>query len=196
MIKIGEIYTVNTGIVAKRKEAVPGVGCFVYKMLTLKSIDQRGFINDMELDEFLSGEELDEKYLTQYGDIIVRLSIPFTAVVVSEDQVGIVVPSLFAILRTNRCDILSDYMALYFNSEIMKRQYIKDASGSALQSIKTSSIKDYQIKVIDYAMQEKVVELNKLMIKEEILLEKLIANKRIYNNGMINAVLKGDHLNG
>lgn len=191
-----DIFEIGTGIVSRRKEAPPGGNGITYKILTLKSIDQRGYIDVRYLDEFKSNEEIDAKYLTKIGDILIRLSAPFTAATVLEDQQGIIVSSLFAILRPNRQDLLPEFVCVYLNSDIMKKKYLKDASGSALQSIKTSSLREYAIEVLDVPSQRIAIEINKLMIHESKLLEELLESKKQYNKMILTSILTGGLQNG
>lgn len=186
----------TSGLVVKRKEAAPGTGIHLYKLLTLKSTNHNGFVDMSCLDEFWSAEQIDEKYLTKSGDIIMRLSAPFTTIAISEEQSNILVPSLFVILRTNRSTILPEYVSIYLNSDIMKKQYLKDASGSAIQMIKASSIKDYTIEVIDKEKQYKVVEINRLILHEINLLEELLENKKLYNKLILDNLMNGGYKNG
>lgn len=190
-MRLKELYSITTGIVAKRKEAAPGTSGHKYKFMTLRSIGEDGYLELDELDEFYGSKDIGEKYLTKRGDIIVRLSAPFTAIAIVEGQENIVVPSLFAILRSESDQVLAEYTALYLNSDIIKRQQVKDASGSVLQIIRTSAIKDYDIEIMELDQQRKIVEINKLISKENRLLVDLIESKKKYNKAIINRLLNG-----
>ena len=163
---------------------------FDYKLLNLRSVNQLGFIEKNCLDDFMSTEKIDDKYLARTGDIVIRLSTPFTAAVIDQDSQGVIITSLFAILRLTTHEVLPDYVAMYLNSEVMKKQYLKDASGSALQMIKTSAIKDYSIKIPTVNKQEQYIEINKLFIRESILLEELIENKKRYNKILMKKLME------
>jgi len=188
---LGEIFNIGSGVVSKRKEVPPGTDGINYKILTLKSLDNRGFIDDYLLEEFVSIDEIDDKYLTKKGDIVIRLSSPFTAACINDDQENIIVTSLFAILRPKNQNVYTKYICIYLNSDIMQKQYLKDASGSVLQMIKTSSLKDYKIKLLEMKYQKLAVEINDLMIRENILMEDLLENKKQYNRIVLNKILIG-----
>ncbi len=191
MKTLGEIFNIGSGVVSKRKEVPPGTDGINYKILTLKSLDNRGFIDDYLLEEFVSIDEIDDKYLTKKGDIVIRLSSPFTAACINDDQENIIVTSLFAILRPKNQNVYTKYICIYLNSDIMQKQYLKDASGSVLQMIKTSSLKDYKIKLLEMKYQKLAVEINDLMIRENILMEDLLENKKQYNRIVLNKILIG-----
>ena len=188
--KLGDLFSISSGLVAKRKEAAPGTTGFNYKLLTLRSINALGFIENENLDNFLSIEEIDEKYMAKSGDIIVRLSFPFTAVVIDEQNEGSVITSLFAILKSKNSLIDPQYVSIFLNSELMRKQYAKDASGSAVQMIKTSSIKDYEIAIPNIDKQKSTVKINELMMRELVLLESLIEKKKIYNKMLITKLME------
>lgn len=190
MKNLGELFFISSGLVSKRKEAPPDVFGFEYKLLNLRSINQLGFIEKNGLDDYMSTEKIDDKYLARAGDIVIRLSTPFTAAVIDQDSQGVIITSLFAILRLTTHEVLPDYVAMYLNSEVMKKQYLKDASGSALQMIKTSAIKDYSIKIPTVNKQEQYIEINKLFIRESILLEELIENKKRYNKILMKKLME------
>lgn len=190
MKTLGELFDISSGLVSKRKEAPPNVSGIKYRILTLRSINEKGFIDKKGIDNFTSVEEIDEKYLGRVGDVVIRLSYPFTAAIIDEETEGVIITSLFAILRSKTNKINSEYISIYLNSEGMKKQYMKDASGSALQMIKTSSLKDYSVKTPDISKQEKIINMNRLFIKESILLEDLIENKKIYGRIILHKLME------
>lgn len=190
MKTIGELFFISSGLVSKRKEAPPDVEGFHYKILTLRSFNNKGFIEKENVDEFVSVEKIDDKYLARVGDIVIRLSNPFTAALIDQDNQGMIITSLFAILRPKENIVNPEYVVICLNSEFMEKQYLKDASGSALRIIKTSVIKDYNIKFPDLYRQMQIIELNRLMFRESNLLEKLVANKKQYNKAILDKLME------
>ena len=181
IVKLGDISSITTGQVIKRKEARPGdVDAIQYRILTLKSFDEDGFLVKEEIDSFKASEEIESKYITSKGDIVVRLSMPFTSITIDEESEGILIPSLFVVIRINSNDILPSYLSLYLNSNKMKKQYMREARGTAIQILKTSAFKEFVIMLPDMGMQEQTVALNELMMREKRLLQLLIKeyNKR------------------
>lgn len=189
--KIGDIASITTGLVVKRKQAkLPEETIKKYKMLTLKSFEQDGWLNTEELEDFESNEILDDKYLTQEGDVIVRLSYPNTAIVIdNKDNVGLLIPSLFTVIRLETDILIPEYLSIYLNSYKMKRFYAKRLIGSAIQIIKTSMLRDVVVRFPNIKQQKKVVEINKLILKEKKLLSKLIEEKNKYHKSIINKML-------
>jgi len=63
------------------------------------------------LDEYYAVESLSPEYLSQIGDVIVRLTAPYTAILVDDETVGMVVSSNFVIIRPNPRQLISGYLA-------------------------------------------------------------------------------------
>lgn len=190
--KLNDLFTINSGVVFKRLEAPPGAPGHKYKIITLKSINELGYIDTEHFDNFNSKKEITRKHIAKVGDIIVRLSNPYTAVYIDEESQGAVISSLFAILRPKGNQVLSEYASIFLNSDYMKRQYHKDASGSALQMIKTSSLKEYKAIVPTKEKQKAIIEISNLSIRELHLMERLLEQKQLYNKGIIQELIKGE----
>lgn len=192
IVKLGDISSITTGQVIKRKEARPGdVDAIQYRILTLKSFDEDGYLVKEELDSFKASEKIESKYITSKGDIVVRLSMPFTSITIDEESEGILIPSLFVAIRVNCNDILPSYLSLYLNSNKMKKQYIKEARGSAIQILKTSAFKEFEIMIPDMSIQEQAVTLNELLMREKRLLQLLIKENNKRNQIILENMITG-----
>ena len=192
IVKLGDISSITTGQVIKRKEARPGdMDAIQYRILTLKSFDEDGYLVKEELDTFKAIEEIESKYITSKGDIVVRLSMPFTSITIDEESEGILIPSLFVVIRINCNDILPSYLSLYLNSNKMKKQYIREARGSAIQILKTSAFKEFEIMIPDMSIQEQAVTLNELLMREKRLLQLLIKENNKRNQIILENMITG-----
>jgi restriction endonuclease S subunit len=188
--KIADVGNITIGLLAKRKQADKNdISNKNYQMLTLKSFNQDGFLDTKGLEDFQSTEILDEKYLTCVGDVLIRLSEPHTAITICDDNKGILIPSLFSVIRLTGNMVLPEYLAIYLNSEKMQRFYSKQSIGSTIQVMKTSSIKDIEIEIPSIEKQEKIIEINNLILREKKLLAKLIKEKNLYYRAIINKLI-------
>lgn len=189
-VKLGTIASIGSGLVVKRKKVMKGdISIKEYKMLTLKSFDPDGWLIKHELENFKSTEILYDKYLTKKGDVIIRLSSPNTAIVIDEQNEGYLIPSLFAIVRLNSVEVLSEYLGIFLNSDKVKKIYARSAVGTTIQIIKTSLLRDLDISLEVFEKQRQVVEVNKLVLKEKLLLQKLMDEKQKYHNAIMNKLL-------
>lgn len=189
-MKLSEIANIRTGLVVARKKATSSPAK-KYKMLTLKSFEDYGYINTNCLEDFKSIEKLPPQYTTHIGDVVMRLSYPYTAVYIDKSNESILIPSLFSVIRLRNENIIKgEFLALYLNSSHMNKLISKYSIGSAISIIKNSFIKNIQIPNIPICKQEKLIQINKLHLKEVHLLNSLIKEKETLYKGIVNSIIK------
>lgn len=187
LINISEV---QTGLVLVRKRAdAKDKDTHKYHMLTLKSFEPQGVLNERELDVFFSKEKLENKYLTNKGDVIIRLTTPYTAICINDMQEGLVIPSNFAIIRLKEQKFIPEFIALFLNSEIIGKKFFKSAISTTIPLIKTTHLRDVDIPEKTLEMQKKIVELNQLQVKEKILLSHLMEEKDKLAKATINKII-------
>jgi len=184
------ISEVQTGLVLVRKRAdAKDEGVHKYRMLTLKSFDPKGWLNEGELDMFFSKEKLENKYLTNKGDVIIRLTIPYTAICINDSQEGLVIPSNFAIIRLTGQQFIPEFVALFLNSEIIEKKFFKSSISTTIPLIKTKHLREIDIPEKTLEIQKKIVELNQLQMKEKMLLSCLMKEKEKLAKASINKII-------
>ena len=189
-MKLINISEVQTGLVLVRKRAdAKDKDAHKYRMLTLKSFEPQGWVNEGELNVFFSKEKLDNKYLTNKGDVIIRLTIPYTAICINDKQEGLVIPSNFAIIRLKGQNFIPEFVALFLNSEIIEKKFFKSSISTTIPLIKTKHLRDVDIPEKPLAIQKKIVELNQLQIKEKMLLSSLMEEKEKFAKASINKII-------
>lgn len=189
-MNIINISEVQTGLVLVRKRADANYkDANKYHMLTLKSFEPHGVLNEHELDVFFSKEKLENKYLTNKGDVIIRLTAPYTAICINDMQEGLVIPSNFAIIRLKEQKFIPEFIALFLNSEIIGKKFFKSAISTTIPLIKTTHLRDVDIPEKTLEMQKKIVELNQLQVKEKILLSHLMEEKDKLAKASINKII-------
>lgn len=189
-MNLTNISEVQTGLVLVRKRAdAKDKDTHKYHMLTLKSFEPQGVLNEHELDVFFSKEKLENKYLTNKGDVIIRLTAPYTAICINDMQEGLVIPSNFAIIRLRKQKFIPEFIALFLNSEIIGKKFFKSAISTTIPLIKTTHLRDVDIPEKTLEMQKKIVELNQLQVKEKILLSHLMEEKDKLAKASINKII-------
>jgi len=189
---IGELADIMVGLVLKRKEAgIADNARFHYMALTLRCLNSEGWIDEAYLDEFESSEKLDSRYLTLEGDIVVKMTTPYTAVAINKDTSGCVVPAQFIIVRVKE-KVVPGYIALYLNTDKIRKHIALSATGMTVPMLKTGTIKDLEIPLLEYDRQLKIAEVGRLMVEERHLLTKLVNTKEKYNQALIEALIKED----
>lgn len=190
-MQLGEIATVKTGLVLTRKKAeVQHDAQSTYKLITIKNISEDGWIENDSFEEFISNDILHKRYFTETGDVLMRLSQPFTAVHIDEKHRGLLIPSYFAIIKVNQEVVLPQYMAWYLNTDFVKKELERAHSGSRIPSTNINVIRNLPIKLTTLSNQEKLIELYRLHQKEKQLYKQLIAEKEKWFQGITQQILQ------
>ena len=190
-LRLDELVSVKTGLVLARKQAKhPSDIIAKYRQLNLKAIDSKGYIDADFLEDFSASERLRAEYLTQPGDIIVRLTTPYTAVLIDEEFAGMVIPSHFVVIRTRGKKILPEYLYWLLNTEKVKASILQNVSSIMIGTVKPASYAEMEIELLTIDEQRKISELNLLAKKEIHLLDRLIGQKDLYYKEAIDQVQK------
>lgn len=196
LIELSKVCDISAGVVLRRKEAQSKSEIVkTYKVITLKSFEDDGWINLEYLDDFNSVELLDDRYITKKNDILIRLSNPYTAIQVKAEQAGFVIPSLFAIVRLNQKEIDPGYLSFMLNSDTIKQSYFKNAMGITIPVIRMQTIRETQILLVSTSEQHTISKISDLMIKEKRLHQQLILEKELYNKELTKRIIKGGNKN-
>lgn len=190
-LRLDELVSVKTGLVLARKQAKhPSDIIAKYRQLNLKAIDSKGYIDADFLEDFSASERLKAEYLTQPGDVIVRLTTPYTAVLIDEDFAGMVIPSHFVVIRTRGKKILPEYLYWLINTDKVKALILQNVSSIMIGTVKPASYAEMEIELLTIDEQRKISELNLLAKKEIHLLDRLIGQKELYYKEAIDQVQK------
>ena len=187
-MKLGNIATVRSGLVLSRKQAREPSN-IRYPLLNLRSINPCGYVDLDQTDVFDATEYLSPEYLSQIGDVIVRLTAPYTAVLIDEITAGMVISSNFVIIRADRRKILPEYLFWLINTPKVKHAIYENTS-SMLGAIKAKYFSEFEIGLLPILKQQKIAAMNKLAIKETMLLRRLADEKERYYSLTIDRVHK------
>ncbi len=159
---------------------MPGKDSLKYKMLNLKAVNDEGYIEDTLLEDFWAKERLKSGYLTQAGDIVVRLTTPFTAVLIDKEHTGFIIPSHFVVIRTDSRQILPEYLNWFLNEDRVRQELHQNLSSTMIGTVKPKVYACLEIDLITLEEQKKIAELYKLSKKELRLLEQMRVQKELY----------------
>ena len=188
-MKLGHIATVRSGLVLSRKQA-HGISEISYPLLTLRSIHADGFVDMEQLDIYRAKEHLASEYLSQVGDIIVRLSMPYTAILIDENTTGIAISSNFIIIRADRRSILPEYLFWLLNTQKVKHEIYENTSSNMLGAIKAKYFAEFELDLLSVKDQRKIAALNALARQETYLLYQLAEEKGKYYAQIIERIHK------
>lgn len=193
IMRLDEVSVVRTGAVTGRKKVEDGAQVyFRYKMLNLKCIATEGYLNLDFAEEYSAKEKLKSELFTQNGDVLIRLSFPYSSVLIDdENAVGILVPSHFAIIRADRKKVLPEYILWFLRRESIYQQILQNSSGStAFGTISSGFIGSMDIRVIPMEKQQALGQLLLLSNKEQKLLHRLAKEKATFNKEALNLMYK------
>ena len=188
-MKLGNIATVRSGLVLSRKQAREPSD-IRYPLLNLRSINPGGYIEADQLDVFVAAEYLSPEYLSQVGDVIVRLTAPYTAILVDKVTAGMVISSNFVIIRADRRELLPEYLFWLINTPKIKRSIYENTSSNMLGAIKAKYFSDFEVPSLPIAKQQQIAVMNELVLKETKLLRQLADEKERYYSLLIDRAYK------
>lgn len=183
-MKLGSVAQVRSGLVLARKQARERTD-YRYPLLNLKCIHPSGYVDTTLCEMFDSVECLNPEYLTNKGDVVVRLTIPYTAVLITEELAGYVIPSSFVVVRTDRSALLPEYLIWLLNSQKAKKKMYESAVSNMLGAVKPRYFAEYEIEEIPVSKQKIIADLNQLTKRETQLLKKLAEEKQKYYDHVI-----------
>ena len=185
------VATIRTGVVTTRKKAGENDPItYEYKLLNLKCAATAGYL-DLQYSETLgTTEPLKPEYFTQMDDILVRLSAPYTAIMITrEEWCNYLVPSHFAIIRVDKAVASPEYILWFLRRESTKQKILQNISGSgAFGTINSKFFSTLSIRSLPLKKQKTIGQMQILSEKELELLHKLTAQKEIYNKLLIDKI--------
>ena len=180
-MRIQDIATLKTGAVLSRLHKAE-TGGNLYRVLSLRNIDDDvGAIEARSCTPMRFTEKITDEFLTQKGDILLRLSAPYTVVFIEDDSdIGLLIPSHFAIIHAVGVDAKYLY-AMLDSDEIRKQLFIEGSASTTLATISVKSISECKIPRISIQKQELIGQYHMEAKKELRLLRRLWAEKRKLN---------------
>ena len=188
---IGNIASVRTGLVtARKKKNALSNRRYNYRLVHLKCISSDGYIITDYLEPYEVSDELKDDYLTKRGDILIRLSVPYTAVIINRtDLCGLVIPSHFAVIRANKAMVTPEYIFWSLRRDKNRIALMQNSSGSAaFGTISSGLIANLNITLLPMEKQHIIGELMLLSEREQELLANLTAEKKKYNSALLDKI--------
>lgn len=186
-----DIATIRTGVVTTRKKADENERArYKYQTLNLKCAATAGYLDTQYVETLETVEPLKPEYFTHMNDILVRLSTPYTTIMITNEELcGYLVPSHFAIIRVNENKASPEYVLWLLKREATKQKILQNISGSgAFGTINSKFFSTLSVRNIPLKKQKAIGQLQLLSEKEQELLNRLASQKELYNKLMINKI--------
>jgi len=110
----------------------------LYKELTMMSLEPIACLDERKVININLDKEINSKYLTKSGDVIVSLYSPMIAAYVENGQEGYVVPHYMAIVRMKSYVKLDSRFIVHFINSSRGRRALQKASKSLASASPTS----------------------------------------------------------
>ena len=105
----------------------------------------------MDLTHFV-----DDNKITKDGTLVLKLSTPYDACVVTKEDENLIVSSFCATLAITDKNVDLFYLLAFLNSKLYRDQVENLAAGSAIPLISVGAIKDVQVPLPSKEEQEKI----------------------------------------
>lgn len=192
-MKLNDVAATKSGLVLNRKKASLQSNIKRdYNVVSLKSFNSNGIYNHNESEEFIAEEELKDDYIAKKGDVLVRLREPISAIYIDKEYEDLIISSLMVVIRVDETKVLPQYLTYYINSDFAQKQLLQDVTQSIIRMIKIIDIQNLEIDIPSLKDQELIVKTMDSFNQEEVLLNKLIAEKQNLKKLVFNAIIKGD----
>lgn len=168
--------SVRSGLVLSRKKSKGGEG-ELYALLTLRSVKEEGVLDMSAVDMYVSTSVLPSVYQTAVGDVVVRLTWPYSAVLIDEQSSGMLVSSHFVIIRPDREKLNPGYLHWVLNRQSTRRLIYENTSANMLNAVRPQFFSELKISIPPMVEQRKIAELQLLTRREKILQEMLMQER-------------------
>ena len=174
-MKLGEIAELMIGVLTKREQEENGKN--TYKVFSLKNYEDK-----LEYETIKTNKNLNNK-LTKKGNLLFRLVYPNKIIYITEELEGLLVPSQFCIIKTERNKLNPIVLKWYLESDQGKASLRNKITGSIIKSIPVSNLKNLEIPAISLKNQEEMEKLISLWTKEKEITEEILEEKeKLYNS--------------
>ena len=171
-MKLEKMAQVMIGVLSKREEDEKGENS--YKLFSLKNYEE-----NQEYEELKTNKNLNNK-LAKTGDLIFRLLYPNKIIYADKKIEGLLIPSQFCIIRTEKIDPI--VLKWHLESKKAEEEVNSKITGSIIKTMTLANLKTIEIPEIPNKRQEKMKELILLWEKEKEISKEILEEKeKLYN---------------
>lgn len=188
LIKLKQIAQVHSGL---RKSSFKNKeNKYEYKIITLNN-ENNYKIDENKLHRINTDKKIDDKYLLDKGDIILKLTPPYTSNIIEFNENNITTTSNYAIIKVNE-NYSPEIINFYLNSEYIKKQIYQFADETSVKVINIGNIKDFNIILTNIEN----VEIYEKLILTHKKKKELLENKINLEKDLLEEIIFGENNNG
>ncbi len=162
------------------------------KVLVPKAIVS-GVIVKEDLQDPELGKQIDEEKYTQEGDVVIKLSTPYDAAYVNEENAGIAIPSFCAAIRiTDNDKVDARYLTAFLNSSYVRDELTAKVVGSARPMIKITDIRALEVPELNMKDMQDIGKAFVLSGLKKATLQEMIDNEtKLMENVVLASIKEG-----
>ena len=162
------------------------------KVLVPKAIVS-GVIVKEDLGDAELGKQIDEEKYTQEGDVVIKLSTPYDAAYVNEENAGIAIPSFCAAIRITDNDKMDAmYLTAFLNSSYVRDELTAKVVGSARPMIKITDIRALEVPELNMKDMQDIGKAFVLSGLKKATLQEMIDNEtKLMENVVLASIKEG-----
>ncbi len=161
--------------------------CDIKKVISIvpKAIEN-GYLNHDNLSSFNVLKDLDNLKLTKKGDIILKVTTPYDACIIEDNDEGLLIPSFCIKLRILDNRINPYYLLSFINSKSFYNICKNQAVGVAINIINISKIKEIEIPLISIHEQDLIANKYKNTIEKIKIMNEIVSLEHEYYDSYFN----------
>jgi restriction endonuclease S subunit len=178
---IKDITDIQLGYQFRKKIEPVDVG--THQVIQIRDFDDEQVLHTEDLYA-VNLDKKAERFLLKKGDVLfLARGHKNWAAAISEELDNTVAVSHFFILRIKTENLMPEYLAWYIN-QTKAQEYLHNVArrGSHMPLVTKSGFESLEIDIPDMSAQSRIVELNRLLIKERVLSNKLQKQRELYIN--------------
>ena len=190
--KLSEIADIQTGLVLTRKASDGTNEDYKYKRLTLRSVTEECILDVNSFEEYRAFERIDDQFLTQENDIILRLFYPIKTALIKVDHTGLVIPSQLAVVRIKEgSPYLPGYVSTYLSNNRFLSSMIEDAGMSAQKIIRVGSVADLTVPCLSASKQRIIADIAEKQLELVALYKEIAEQETMRTKAIIKEIIGG-----
>ena len=190
-MKLGDCTSIRTGLVFSRKEALPNESNRRYRALNLRNVTAEGQILLSDVEDYYASDALKKEYFTRVGDVLLRLSAPYTAILITEEETDLLIPAHFAIIRTVKT--LDPQYLHWWLTKNKKRFYKMASGGTMMGTISSGYVADMAFELPPIERQRQIAKLLELAKREQKLLSMLAEKKKQLTDAALKKIISEEN---
>lgn len=186
-VTTGQIMTRVTADNETGEQVVENVKVLVPKAIVSGVIVKEN-LGDAEL-----GKQIDDEKYTHEGDVVIKLSTPYDAAYVDEENAGVAIPSFCAAIRITDNDKMdARYLTAFLNSSYVRDELTAKVVGSARPMIKITDIRALEVPELNMKDMQDIGKAFVLSGLKKAILQEMIDNEtKLMENVVLASIKEG-----